>query len=592
MRTFAKFRLSALALSLLAAPLFAHETSSVREIEGPSIAGGAQPLPSFPMPADFNTSLDYRSKQLYLDSFFATNASLGTAIGGANVLAARNYPGGDGSHARIVNFSHGRWMFNHPNLPVPFADVPDHDHTYTQCTDPYHFAGETAMMGVLAARDTGYGITGVAPESKVASVEFVWSGPFSRNHGRLLELVQPGDVVVFPHQYRSLTAIGGFKFFPEGTCHRSGMCTPMTEWHPDTNELIRKLVNEKQAHVVMDAGRGGVNLDHPGWGGHFDRENDSGAIYVGAVDAKTAKRYEQNPDGTSPNNANYGSRVDLAGWYGLPAHYGLDPDWHWTTQESGNGYARYFGDIALPQVAGVVALVQSVAFADEKIGRALPPKYLRQLLVETGHELPLNDPTKPIGKYPDAEAAVIKLLEHRDDGTLAKAFELGDWPGPITATLNVPSEVKVGESFTVSIDAHGMLNRPLTYAWKWMGSNVEPVGHKFTPISKDGESSMDVRAGTFEEDVDAYIRVIVSDGENERDFLQKVVIRSANYSAYQFGTNYNSGDRVAHEGRVFECKPTGIDGLEFNSWCGSENNAFYEPGKGVFWSQAWREIDA
>lgn len=548
MRAITKFRLTALTLGMLAAPLFAHaQSSSLEQLfapKQPAVAGENLPLPAYPMPAEFSQGSDYRSKQIYLDSFAPVGRN---DIGGANVLAARHYPGGDGGHARIVNFADARWMFNHPNLPTPFADIAI-PLSEGMCKTEYQgiHPKDTGMIGVLAGRDTGFGITGVVPAAQVASVEFDWGGNKAQIQ-RFLDVLQPGDVVIFPVHKTGVASIGGFDMFPTGTCPRgSAQCTPLNEWYYETDKLIRKLVDEKQVHVVLDAGRGGVDLDHPGWLGHFSRNNDSGAIYVGSVNVKDGKKPSSSG---AMSDGNYGSRVDLAGWYGQPA-YVSNNYWYWTTDYAQtvagaqNGYAPFYQDVALPQVAGVVALVQSVAFADEKIGRALPPKYLRQLLVETGHELPKADPEKHIGKYPDAEAAVIRLLQDRDSGALQKAFETGEWPSqpgnpdeavapsePITGSVNIPAEVKAGDSFTVSVTADSALNKPLTYAWKWMGSGVGPAGHKFTPLSKDGQSSMLVKAGAFDQDVDAYIRVIVSDGENERDFQQNVLIKSGGTSS-------------------------------------------------------------
>lgn len=550
MRSVAKFRLTVLTLSMLAAPLFAHAQSALNSLKQsfapkqPAVAGENLPLPSYPMPKDFNEGLDYRNKQIYLDNFVPTGLN---AIGGANVRAARSYPGGDGSHARIVSFANARWMFNHPNLPVPFADIAI-PLSEGMCKTNYQSdkPKDTSMIGILAGRDTGFGIAGVVPAAQVGSVEFDWGGNKAQVQ-RFLNALQPGDVVLFPEHGAGITAIGGQVMFPTGTCPGGeGMCRALNEGYEATNELIRKLVDEKQVHVVLDAGKGGVNLDHEAWLGRFGRDNDSGAIYVGAVDVKTGKRPQS---GNTVNHGNYGSRIDLAGWYGQPGYNGNNY-WYWTTDYAqtgsaavgsvSNGYAPFYYDVALPQVAGVVALVQSVAFADEKIGRALPPKYLRQLLVETGHDLSKADPDKHIGKYPDAEAAVIRLLQDRDSGALQKAFEVGGWPSqpgspedgvapsePITGSVTIPAEVNAGESFTVSVDADSASNKPLTYAWKWMGSSVAPEGHKFTPLSKDGEPSMLVRAGAFDQNIDAYMRVIVSDGENERDFLQKVLIKSS-----------------------------------------------------------------
>jgi hypothetical protein len=269
-----------------------------------------------------------------------------------------------------------------------------------------------------------------------------------------------------------------------------------------------------------------------------------------------------------------------------------------------NGYQPYYYNLSVPQVAGIVALVQSVAFADKRIGKPLPPRYLRQLLVRTAHELPLNDPDKPIGKYPDAGAAVEGLMQDLADGTLQRAFEEAGWPSdpdtpetsePITGNVTIPGEVDAGETFTVSIDAaQSTSGKALSYEWKWMGVVTKPEGDKFIAQGSNKAPSMTIKAGEFDDDVPAYIRVVVSDGENERSFMQDVRIKAkrANLVAYTFGTNYKGGDRVTHEGRVFECKPAAHDASAYNSWCGTQSEFSYEPGKGVFWKEAWTEVEA
>jgi hypothetical protein len=42
---------------------------------------------------------------------------------------------------------------------------------------------------------------------------------------------------------------------------------------------------------------------------------------------------------------------------------------------------------------------------------------------------------------------------------------------------------------------------------------------------------------------------------------------------------------------VFECKPAQHDANAYNAWCGTQSESFYEPGKGVFWREAWSEVE-
>lgn len=49
---------------------------------------------------------------------------------------------------------------------------------------------------------------------------------------------------------------------------------------------------------------------------------------------------------------------------------------------------------------------------------------------------------------------------------------------------------------------------------------------------------------------------------------------------------YTGGTKVLQpkDGKIYECKPWPYEG-----WCGSTSD-FYEPGKGIFWSEAWTEV--
>jgi bifunctional chitinase/lysozyme len=56
-------------------------------------------------------------------------------------------------------------------------------------------------------------------------------------------------------------------------------------------------------------------------------------------------------------------------------------------------------------------------------------------------------------------------------------------------------------------------------------------------------------------------------------------------SLYKAGTTYKEGDKVAHNGHIYQCKP-----WPFTGWCSSTHEA-YTPGTGGAWSNAWTKID-
>lgn len=365
------------------------------------LAALAAALFATPLLASAQSTGDLRVNQRYL---MGPEALFPHRIGGVNVLPVRNYEGGDGSQSRILIVAQHRWMFAHPDLPQPYVDI-EVPLSPGACRTVYHAdAKATGLAGLLVAKDNGVGVTGITPAAELGSAEFDWGN--DAQFARMVASLKPGDVVVYPHHGTGVAKIGSYDMMPGTSCPRGkGMCTPLHEFYPATAAQIQYLT-DMGVHVVMDGGFGGVNLDNPQWGGAFDRDQfDSGAIYVGRVSEATGARKSS----TAPlDNSNYGSRIDLAGWHGNPNRK------KWTTEFMGgawgspDGYGTQY-DVALGQVAGVVALVQSVATANG-IG-PIAPKDMRALLVDTARELPNADPSQPIGKYPDAEAAVKKLLE-------------------------------------------------------------------------------------------------------------------------------------------------------------------------------------
>jgi hypothetical protein len=357
---------------------------------------------STPLLASAQSTQDLRVNQRYL---MGPEALFPHRIGGVNVLPVRNYEGGDGSQSRILIVAHHRWMFTHPDLPQPYVDIEIPWEPGTCQTVYYGDRKQTGLAGLLVAKDNGVGVTGIAPAAELGSAEFSWGN--DAQFARITASVKAGDVVVYPHPGVGVGKVGNYDMMPGTSCPRGkGMCTPMHEYFPETAAQIQYLT-DMGVHVVVDGGFGGANLDDPQWGGAFDRDqHDSGAIYVGRVSEATGARQA----GTAPlDNSNYGSRIDLAGWQGNPNRKKWSTEFTDGPWGSPDGYGMQY-DVALGQVAGVVALVQSVATAH---GIEISPKEMRTLLVETARELPNADPSQPIGKYPDAEAAVKKLLEQR-----------------------------------------------------------------------------------------------------------------------------------------------------------------------------------
>ncbi|WP_175964391.1 S8 family peptidase [Burkholderia pyrrocinia] len=471
----------------------------IKPFADPRLRANTAPAP------DFDTSTSYAlTQRKYLGAFDSVPPFY--RIGGVNVDAVRQYPGGDGSSARVFLYSEYSWNIDHPNLPQPFIDI-----KYpwlSQVCLPIYYSNSpnhtiTGMMGILAGRDKGFGIVGVVPNAEVGIAEFpilVGAENLDAQFRRLEQIVKPGDVVVMDTRRTTTGIVQLNALIPPGLCIPGpDRCTIPRERMTAVSDGIRHLTEVKGVHVIVDAGWGGVNLDDPAWNGFFDRNvRDSGAIYVGAVKAETGMR----PVGNAIETANYGSRIDLAGWY--TTRFGdspARPDMM-TTSYTGSGYTRFFSNTNIPLVAGVVALVQSVANANG-IG-PISPKEMRQLLVETGHTLPNENPAEPIGKFPDAAAAIERLLGEHD----------GDQVSSPEGTLSGSDFVESGKEITFTVTPKTTGNGTLNYQW------TLPVG--FTGDAGN-QNSVTLTAPHVEKETGAVIHVAVTNSKGDQANLSKVV---------------------------------------------------------------------
>ncbi len=257
----------------------------------------------------------------------------------------------------------------------------------------------TAVMGLVAAINNGWGTTGIASEAR-----HYFSGSYDGQAWNIASALvaatnamQPGDVILIEQQYPG----------------PNGQFVPV-EWFPPWYNAIVTAVGNGMI-VVMAAGNGGQNLDDPmfsqGNGGHwpFLPENDSGAIIVGAGAASSGFGNTTTPR-SRLSFSTYGSRVNLQGWgqgvwttgYGS-AYSAEGPTLHYTSSFGGTSSAS-------PVVAGACALVQSV-YKVRNPGQALTSHQMRALLMGTG--LPQQDGANPatqnIGPLPDIEAAILKI---------------------------------------------------------------------------------------------------------------------------------------------------------------------------------------
>ena len=348
-------------------------------------------------------------RPLYLQSPVPT---AGYRLGGINADAVNDMPGARGEFARVIIATESFWDMSHQNLPsAPFH--PMRPPQRLACS-LYWAVGNsgTQAAGIIADKNLG-----VVPAANITATPSSWMGSIYFDD---IDAAEPkeGDVVVID----ALTPEKSPRYYPGNACPGGTVCAlPLALATGDPNVIssyirsIEYLTEQKGVHVIINAGGGTkpladswsstypggympINLDHPSLQGSFDRSrNDDGSIVVGSVNPVT---------GTSIG-ANYGSRIDVSTWATKIQTADYQPGVK-------NLYTRYEADNPLSYklsawiVAGAVAKIQSIAFA-RGLG-PVPPKVMRQLLIDTGHDFANATPGISRGKQPDVKAAVDKML--------------------------------------------------------------------------------------------------------------------------------------------------------------------------------------
>jgi serine protease len=315
------------------------------------------------------------------------------ATGGIGIDEVAGIPGVDGQGTSFVDVEFG-WILDHEDLELP-PDVIIDDVTIDNPYNPNHGA---AVLGMLVAKDNGYGVTGLIPAanalvSPIKTVEHGSNAALAISNA-IGELVA-GDVILIESQ--------------AWVCGGNAAYGPLewNQWNFDAIQTATAL----GIIVVAAAGNGygngaddlGVDLDDPACGGLFDRAvRDSGAIIVGAAEALT-----RNKTGYST----YGSRVDMQGWgdrnvmtTGFGDHFEPEPTdirQLYTSTFSGTSSAA-------PIVVGAVLAIQGARLAAGEL--PLDPAAMRDLLVATGQPQGTGGHIGPLPNVPAALAAVISNL--------------------------------------------------------------------------------------------------------------------------------------------------------------------------------------
>jgi subtilisin family serine protease len=298
----------------------------------------------------------------------------------------------DGARGKGISLAdvEGEWNEKHEDLP---SDRITHIAGVRQKSAAWRRHG-TAVLGVVAARDNGAGMLGLAPDVERIVTSSLGRIGAARALYEAAKALSPGDVLIV-------------ELHGPGPNHRGrgqeGF-VPMEWWQPEFDAI--KWATQKGVIVVEAGGNGGEDLDAAVYQGKFDRRvRDSGALVVGAG---APARWPEGPERSRLEFSNYGARVDVQGWGRNVAtlDYGdlqgcASPARDYTALFSGTSSAS-------PIVAGAVVALQGAVKARFGDRALLTPLQMRALLVETG--TPQTGGTREhIGPMPNVARALAAL---------------------------------------------------------------------------------------------------------------------------------------------------------------------------------------
>lgn len=321
------------------------------------------------------------------------------AAGGIDADFAHGVDGGGGEHVTIADVEYA-WILDHEDVPPV---VFDKGSPPLGARLRHH---GTAVLGVLGAPDeisTRFGVIGIAHHatfgvSSVRNRADPQSAPSLSTARAILQAaceLKRGDVLLVETQAPGPD--------PHIECPAGCFCPQFgsvpAEYTRAEFAVIQD-VTDVGIVVVEAAGNGCVDLDHPRYGGAFDRTiRDSSAILVGAG----------NPMRHGPSVfSNAGTRVDLQGWGtdvtttgigGLPPLGGNDLRQWYTRRFNGTSAASAI-------VAGAAGVLQS-----RRLELQLPPltsAAMARALADTGTP---QQPGRIVGPLPNLRAAFDALAQ-------------------------------------------------------------------------------------------------------------------------------------------------------------------------------------
>ncbi len=327
-------------------------------------------------------SAENNGYQGYLD---APTADDDSEFDGINAKYAWNFSGGHGEGVNVMDVE-GGWNTDHEDFPTVYEYIGTE---YSSSWAPHG----TAVVGVIAGVDNGFGITGIANQVNLG-VSSISQGTSSAITSAAASVGEGGIVLIEVHK-------NGPTLQETCGCNDSQCNYIAVEyWQAEYDAIATATANG--VIVVEAAGNGSADLDDTIYEGKFNRSvRDSGAILVGGGSSRSR----------SPMCwTNYGSRVDVQGWGEnvTTLAYG---NLHKNADDTANDDYWYTGTFsgtssASPVIVGAAASIQGIA--QNVYGETLTPAEMRNLLATTGTAQTI-DTSKNIGPLPDLEKAITEL---------------------------------------------------------------------------------------------------------------------------------------------------------------------------------------
>jgi len=304
-----------------------------------------------------------------IPDFSYRQSYLGAPPKGMNIIYARKYLGGYGDGIKIVDIE-GSWNLDHIDLSGNVG---------SNIASVSSAAHGTSVMGILVAKNNGYGITGFAPDAFAYGIKNTGNdhddivSELDKAINYLDQNGHKGDIILVEVQVQN----GDYHELPAELDDTQG------------NANAIKGTVDKGYIVVEVAGNGNSSIDPL----YVNGLPNTGAIIVGAKDSMNVYR---------AGKSNYGGRIDANGWGEFITTTGSGDLWGSESEPNIQYTANFSGTSgATPMVTGAIAVLQAIN--EHYKGVRLSPQEMCSLI--RGN----NDGSMSLGIRPNLKTLVHKL---------------------------------------------------------------------------------------------------------------------------------------------------------------------------------------